>query len=89
MRLRLVVFGTSMTLLFAGCGSRSGVEQTRPARPIEWKSAIRDAYDGQINHQYKCPVVREAIARIPHDSTNYGAPGSVSGALLEYEQKVC
>jgi hypothetical protein len=68
--------------------SQSSTAHERRLTPSEWKSVIRDSYDGKIDHPYRCAAVGEAIERIPHDMTYFGAPGSASGALLAFEKRV-
>jgi hypothetical protein len=78
----------SIALLAAGCGSE-GTPPQRPVSPREWKSVIRDSYDGRIDDPHRCVAVREAIDRIPHDMTYFGSPGSTSGILLSYADTIC
>jgi hypothetical protein len=39
----------------------------RPVTPGEWKSVIRDWYDGRFDHRHRCSAVREAIRHLPFD----------------------
>ena len=90
MRLRpcLCAASASLALLTAGCGG-SGADVQRPVLPRELKSVIRDSYDRKIDHPYRCAAVREALERVPHDTTYFGAPGTASGALIAFEKKAC
>ncbi len=91
MELRLAaVVGSTLALLVAGCGgSQTSRARERGVTPSEWKSVIRDSYDGKIDHPYRCAAVHEAIERVPHDTTYFGAPGTASGALIAFEKRVC
>jgi len=78
-----------LTLIRAAQHERPAGVSARPVTPREWKSGIRDSYDGKIDHPHRCAAVHEAIERIPHDTIYFGAPGSASGALLAFEKKAC
>lgn len=77
-----------LLVVLAGCGNKPAARQ-KPVSAQEWKRVIRDAYDGRIDHPHRCVAVRKAIAHIPHDNINFGAPGSPSGAMLRLEKRVC
>jgi len=83
MRSRLVL-AAFIALLATGCRCESTAPQ-RPVTPSEWKSVIRDSYDGKIDHAYRCAAVQAAYVHIPHDNTYSGIPG----VLLAFEKKVC
>jgi hypothetical protein len=64
---RTVIVGLGLAFGVAGCRG-SGTEQSqRPVTPSEWKSVIRDYYDGRIDQWHRCDAVREARRRIPQD----------------------
>jgi hypothetical protein len=58
---------------------------SQPITPREWKSVIRDSYDGKIDHPHRCAAVRAAYEHVPHDNTY----ATVPGVLLAFEKKVC
>jgi hypothetical protein len=79
-------------LAVGGCGSPANLARdvrtsTAPAvRQSEWKSVIRDAYDGLVEHAHPCAAVREAVRHLPPDRTFTGQPEE---AILAYERAAC
>jgi hypothetical protein len=87
MRLRpyLCTASASLALLVAGCGG-SGADVQRPVSPREWKSVIRDWYDGRFDHPHRCAAVREAIKHLPIDPPAFS---TVREDFNAYEKAVC
>ncbi len=76
--------------LLAGCGHGSGSRTHTttvqpPVTPAEWKSVLRDAYDGHMNHHHSRAAVEVAVAHLPHDMVNCG----LCLQLDAYERRVC
>jgi hypothetical protein len=84
MRLRLSAMAASMAILAAGCGAGTATQQ--PVPPSEWKSVIRDWYDGRFDHRHRCAAVREAIEHLPTSPPTFS---SVREDFNAYEKAVC
>jgi hypothetical protein len=77
------ILGT-LTILTGCSASHSSVERSQPVTPAEWKSVIRDAYDGKMNHRHRCRAIQLAIQHLPID-----ALGGVPRILRAYRSDVC
>jgi hypothetical protein len=87
MGLRLVMVGSVLALALAGCGgSTPRTARPRPVTPNEWKSVIRDWYDGRFDHRHRCAAVRQAIKHLPTSPPAYSA---VQQDFAAYEKTVC
>jgi hypothetical protein len=66
----------------AGCGG-SGADVQQPVTPREWKSVIRDSYDGKIDPPHRCAAVHEAIgaSRATRRTSVAQVPSGVSSSL--------
>jgi hypothetical protein len=56
-----------------------------PVTAAEWKSVLRDAYDGQMNHHHSCDAVQAAVTHLPRDMAYCG----LCRNLDVYERRVC
>jgi hypothetical protein len=87
MGLRVIaVTGLTLALVLAGCGESPAVKHPQPVTPSEWKSVIRDSYDGRIDYPHRCAAVREAIRHLPVDPP---IASTVLYDLRAYERTVC
>jgi hypothetical protein len=75
-----------LALVRAAEHEQAGPAPHRRTSSLNWKSVIRDWYDGTIDHWHSCAAVREAIKHLPTTPPMYS---TVYDDLRAYEHAVC
>jgi hypothetical protein len=87
-RTAIVIAGALAALLLAGCShTRSRATDVKPhvVEPnAPWRNVINGWFrDGRIDGRYSCATLGAAVAHLPRDGPEIGAP------IRVYERKVC
>jgi hypothetical protein len=89
MRARRLLVIAPFVVVATGCGHGRDRPVTasdlRRVTPAEWKSVIRDSYDGHMDHPHSCAAVEVAIAHLPTGLVYSSEPAF----LKAYARKVC
>jgi hypothetical protein len=87
-RTAIVIAGAVAALLLAGCSHTRSHTTAVKAHVVQpnapWRNVINDWFrDGRIDHRYSCATLGAAVAHLPRDGPQTGAP------IRVYERKVC